>query len=169
MLFPRVKNFVFCRQGELKEWQDTSLWGLGVKRGTKINSGSGSHQQHHHYEKWRQKAFSSLWRGARYVLEAVAACLGSCRCHMEVIQSGDCGVPTPEKRHSGAIGLWVLWVFWLSMYPAPFSSVWSQHIKKMLIIWWGSRAWLQSPQVRQKLPVGEGLSKLHLLTVKKKR
>lgn len=100
MLFPRVKNFVFCRQGELKEWQGASLWGLGVKRGTKINSGPGSHRQHHHYKKWRQETFSSLWRDARYVLEAVGACLGSCRCHMQVIESGDCGVPSTHGTHA---------------------------------------------------------------------
>lgn len=98
MLFPCVKNFVFCRQGELKKWQGASLWGLGVKRGTKINSEPGSHWKHHHYKKWRQEAFSSLWRDARYVLEAVGACLGSCRCHKQVVESGDCGVPSTSAR-----------------------------------------------------------------------
>lgn len=98
ILFPCAKNFVFCRQGELKKWQGASLWGLGLKRGTKINSGPGSHWKHHNYKKWRQEAFSSLRRDARYVLGAVGACLGSCRCHMQVIESGHCGVPSTRAR-----------------------------------------------------------------------
>lgn len=28
------------------------------------------------------------------MLEAAGACLGSCSCHMQVTESGDCGVPS---------------------------------------------------------------------------
>lgn len=33
-----------------------------------------------------------------YMLEAAGACLGLCRCYMQVIQSGGCGVPSTSAR-----------------------------------------------------------------------